>query len=469
MSSDLAAVDLKLPNMFDHFSQMMIVMVILLTTICIMVPWMALFVIVLMPLYFLLDFIVNKSSREVKRLTNTAMSPILTLVQEAAQSRLLLRVTRQGPWLLEKTVSCVDVYNSGQFASQSLMSFLRMVGTTIGATVSIFLCIVLWAYPDLTEMTPGGPVTLGLALTYSFVIPYFLSFVSLFFSMLRLLMASLERLLELQSSDLVPQEKPWNLASDPNTSWPPMGKIEMKNVSMCYRPGLPPAVDELTLTINGGERLGVVGRTGAGKSSLSILMLRIVELSGGVVLIDDVDVSQIGLHRLRKAVSVVPQDPVLFKGQVGQNLDRFNNHPREALSKAIDSVGLSLKLEDDVGGAGENLSSGERQLVAIARATLSSARIVLMDEPTAACDAQTDAHLQEVVRIAFSQRTVLCIAHRLNTIMTYDRVLVMEAGKAVELDTPDALMADPRTRFAQMVAGMQTDRASSEEPNGHTS
>lgn len=454
MSSDLSSVDLRLPTMFDHMSQMCMMMGIILTTICIMVPWMLIFLVVLLPAYVFLDVAVNRSSREVKRLTNSAMSPILTLVQEAANSRLLLRVTGQGPWLLERTMTSVDTYNSGFFAAQSLMGFLRFVGTTIGASVSVGLSFLLCAYPELSEMTPGGPVTLGLALTYSFVIPYFLSFVSLFWSMLRLLMASLERLLELQS-DLVPHEQPWLLPSDPPASWPEKGLIEFKSVVMCYRPGLPAAVNDLSLTVAGGERLGVVGRTGAGKSSLSVLLLRIVELSGGSVFIDGINVSQIGLQTLRRAVAVVPQDPFLFKGPVSQNLDPFNKLQHPALTTALQSVGLTLKLEDDVGAGGEQLSSGERQLIAIARATLSSARIVLMDEPTANCDAQTDAHLQELVRAAFSQRTVLCIAHRLNTIMSYDRILVMEAGKAIELDTPDALMADPSTKFAQMVAGMQ--------------
>lgn len=457
MSSDLVAVDLKLPSIFDHFCQMCIMIVILVVTICVMVPWILILVTMLLPLYVLLDVAINRSSREVKRMQNTAMSPVLTLVQEAAQSRLLLRVTGQGQWLLERTRVCVDDYNCSFFVSQSLMGFLRFIGTCIGVIVSVVLTFLLWAYPSLVEMTPGGPVTLGLALTYSFVIPYFLSFVSLFWSMLRLFMASLERLLELQS-DLVPQEKAWHCPSDPAVNWVSMGKIEFKSATMCYRPGLPPAVNQLSLTVAGGERLGVVGRTGAGKTSLSVLLLRVVELTDGAVLIDNIDVGQIGLQVLRKAIAVVPQDPFLFKGSVSQNLDPLNSLKPEALRSALKGVGLNLELEDDVGAGGESLSSGERQLIAIARATLSSARIVVMDEPTASCDAQKDAQLQELIRVAFSQRTVLCIAHRLNTIISYDRILVMEAGSAVELDTPKALMADPSTRFAQMVAGMQDDK-----------
>lgn len=455
MSTDLVAVDLKLPSMLDHFCQISSMISLVMITICIMVPWILVLLVLLLPFYAFVDVAVNRSSREVKRITNTAMSPILTLVQEASHSRLLLRVTGQGPWLLDRIMESVDAYSSSHFVTHSLMGFLRYIGTSLGACVSIALSALLCAYPQVSEITPGGPTTLGLALTYSFVIPYFLSFLSLFFSMVRLHMASLERLLELKA-DLVPQEKAWRLSGDPAVGWPSKGKLELKEVTMCYRPGLPPAVFRLSVTIAGGERLGVVGRTGAGKSSLSVLLLRIVELTGGAVLIDNVDVSKIGLQTLRMAIGVVPQDPFLFKDSVAHNLDPFGRLQQAALSNALESVGVNLKLEDDVGAGGEHMSSGERQLVAIARATLSTARIVIMDEPTASCDAQTDSQLQELVRRAFEGRTILCIAHRLNTIMSYDRVLVMEAGTAVELDTPDALLSDPSSRFAQMVAGMQT-------------
>eukprot|EP00931_Biecheleriopsis_adriatica_P019689 TRINITY_DN13357_c0_g1_i1.p1 TRINITY_DN13357_c0_g1~~TRINITY_DN13357_c0_g1_i1.p1 ORF type:complete len:1312 (+),score=245.90 TRINITY_DN13357_c0_g1_i1:109-4044(+) len=454
MSNDIGSVDLRLPSLIDHACQMVLAATVTSVSICVVVPWMGIFIAVIAPLFAWLDTLVNRSSREAKRITNTALSPVLTLLQESTSSRLLVRVMGQEAWLHDQLLTYIDDYNSGYYASQSLLSFLRCMGNMIGVVVSFSFCMLIWGYPDIMLSTPGGTTGVALALTYALVLPYFMSFISMFCSMTRIFLASLERLLELKSLD-VPQEQPWTLKEDPPSTWPAGGKVEFRGATMRYRPQLPPAVDGLSLTIAAGERLGIVGRTGAGKSSLSVMLFRQVELEAGSILIDDVDVAKIGLHTLRRSIAMVPQDPFLFQGTIRKNLDPIDMHSDEELLSALQCVGWKdAALEADVGAGGGYLSAGERQLVAIARATLSRTRVVLMDEPTAACDAKTDENLQAVVASAFAGRTLLCIAHRLNTIMGYDRVLVMEAGSAVELDSPDALVADPSSRFAQMVAKM---------------
>lgn len=452
-SADLTGVDLKLPLFIDHFIVVGSTLMVFSISICVIVPWFALFLVVLIPVFFKLDSLVNKSSREIKRMTNMALSPVLTFVQEASAARLLLRLMKQEHWLHNETVHYIDDYHSLYFNSQSMLCFLRLVGSLLGTSVSVSVIFFFWAIPSLGHSPPGGTSNAGLAVAYAFIIPYFLSYLTLFASQARLFLAGLERLLELQSIRM-PQEKPWSCKGDPGENWPHEGAIEFKESTMRYKPDLPAAVNSLTLTINGGERLGVVGRTGAGKSSLSILLLRIVEPDGGTVLIDGVDICEIGLHALRRAVAVVPQEPFLFQGPLRQNLDPLDMYTEEALLEALSRVSLEMKLDTEVGQGGGQLSAGERQLIAIARATMSTARIIIMDEPTANCDTQTDDRLQQVTRNAFKSRTVLCIAHRLNTVMEYDRVLVMEAGSVAEVDTPANLLAMPTGHFAQMVSKM---------------
>mmetsp|Transcript_48791 Transcript_48791/g.113090 ORF Transcript_48791/g.113090 Transcript_48791/m.113090 type:complete len:289 (-) Transcript_48791:96-962(-) len=278
-----------------------------------------------------------------------------------------------------------------------------------------------------------------------------LSFLSFFTSSSRVCLASLERLLE-QKSTRVPQELPWRTTDDPSSSWPAQGRLELRGATLRYRPGLPPAIDQLTFEVPPATSLGIVGRSGAGKSSLVVLLLRLVELSDGAVLIDGVDTAKVGLHTLRQAMALVPQDPFLVEGSLRKNMDPFEWHSEAVLVKALSCVGLNLPLDTEVGKGGGQLSAGQRQLVAMARATLSHARIVLLDEPTANCDPRTDTLLQEVTGRAFSGRTVLCIAHRLNTILSYDAVLVMEAGRGIEHGPTSRLAADSSSRFAQMVS-----------------
>mmetsp|Transcript_91345 Transcript_91345/g.254372 ORF Transcript_91345/g.254372 Transcript_91345/m.254372 type:complete len:546 (-) Transcript_91345:236-1873(-) len=451
MSADIGNVDLKLPTLIDHMCHMLCASIVNAISICVVVPWMGIFIAAIAPLFVWLDIIVNQSSREVKRIANNALSPILTMAQEAGNARLLVRVMSQESWLHDQFLAYVDMYNAAYYASSSLMSFLRCSGNMVGVLVSFLSSFLVWMVPGMVADAPGGATAVALALTYSFVIPYFLSFLSLFASMVRIFLASLERLLELTSSS-VPQEEAWHVAGDPVSGWPASGKVEFHAATLRYMPHLPPAVNNLTMTIAPGERLGVVGRTGAGKSSLSVMLLRIVELDGGSIIIDGVNVARIGLHALRRAVAMVPQSPFLFQGPVSRNLDPMSMHSSDIMVAALGRVGLQVDLTAEVGEGGEQFSAGQRQLIAIARATLSNARIVVMDEPTASCDAQTDARIQEAVQMAFAGRTVLCIAHRLNTILGYDRVLVMEAGAAAELGSPGHLLKIRDSHFAQMVA-----------------
>ncbi len=236
--------------------------------------------------------------------------------------------------------------------------------------------------------------------------------------------------------------------------WPTTGAIEMRTVTMRYREGLPLVLKGLTLSIAAREKVGIVGRTGAGKSSLLTALLRLVELEGGSILIDRVDIAHVGLNTLRSVMSVIPQDPVLFSGTVRSNLDPFGKYTDvqiwEGLQRTLLSNSIS-SLDDKVAENGSNFSVGQRQLLCIARALLSRAKIIIMDEATAAVDVETDAVIQQTIRSEFAHATCLTVAHRLNTIMDSDKVLVMDDGVAAEYDTPANLLANENSMFYALV------------------
>jgi ABC-type multidrug transport system fused ATPase/permease subunit len=256
------------------------------------------------------------------------------------------------------------------------------------------------------------------------------------------------------------KEAPLHLAKlDPN--WPQTGHISFSNVQMRYRDGLPLILRGLNMEVRGGERIGIVGRTGAGKSSIVSTLFRLTELSGGCIKIDDVDIATIGLHDLRSRLAIIPQDPTLFRGTIRSNLDPFNEHTDLELWSALrkaDLVGEASEIDSPAGEGtplpsnqqpqqrvhldaavdeeGLNFSLGQRQLMALARALVRDARIIVCDEATSSVDFETDQKVQRTMARGFTGKTLLCIAHRLRTIIKYDRICVMDQGRIVELDEP---------------------------------
>merc|ERR1712194_432173 len=246
---------------------------------------------------------------------------------------------------------------------------------------------------------------------------------------------------------------------DPKPSeWPSIGDIKIQHTSMRYRDG-PLVLKDVTVAVKGGEKVGVFGRTGSGKSSLMNALFRITEMEpdGGKIIIDGLDIANIGLNPLRLSLSIIPQDPVMFSNTVRYNLDPFKEKSEYELWDALKKVQLAEAiavmpggLDEQVAEGGENFSQGQRQLLCIARSLLRKPKILVMDEATASIDNTTDAALQSMIRENFASATVLTIAHRLNTIMDSDRVLVLDDGNVAEFDTPAALMNQGGI-FASMV------------------
>ncbi|XP_023212655.1 multidrug resistance-associated protein 1-like [Centruroides sculpturatus] len=266
---------------------------------------------------------------------------------------------------------------------------------------------------------------------------------------------SVERMAEYT---LAEKEAEWEIEnSRPPLSWPTNGEVVFDRYSTRYRQGLNLVLKGISCEIKSGEKVGIVGRTGAGKSSLTLSLFRIIEGASGSIIIDGVDISKIGLHDLRSKLTIIPQDPVLFSGTLRMNLDPFNKYSDEEVWIALEHSHLKIYvsslesgLEHMISEGGENLSVGQRQLVCLARALLRKTKVLILDEATAAIDLETDALIQTTIRTEFAGCTILTIAHRLNTIMDYDRVLVLDKGIIKEFDSPENLLQNKESLFYGM-------------------
>lgn len=231
------------------------------------------------------------------------------------------------------------------------------------------------------------------------------------------------------------------------SNWPSRGEIKFSDVTLAYREDLPPALKNLSFTIRPEEKIGIAGRTGAGKSSLVSCLFRIVEISGGAVYIDGVDIKTIGLHDLREQISIIPQDAMLFSGTIRTNLDPSGKHSDSEIWTALEQVNLKSlifelrdQLDTKIEEGGLNLSVGQKQLACMARALLKGSKILVLDEATASVDQATDIIIQKTLRTVFANRTVIIIAHRIPSIIHCDRVMVLDQGQLLEVGHPHDLL-----------------------------
>ena len=293
------------------------------------------------------------------------------------------------------------------------------------------------------QLSPG---TVGLALSYAMQITDLLGSVFTQTSQIENNMVSAERIKEYQHS--LPQEAEQELDTDPGSeAWPRGGHIDLTNLQMRYREGLPLVLKGVNLTIQPGEKVGIVGKTGSGKSSLTLSLFRITEAAGGTITIDGRDIAGLGLRTLRSALTIIPQDPVLFSGSLRLNLDPFSQYTDAEVWAALETAHLKTYASSLPAGlawvvaeGGENMATGQRQLLCLARACLRKTKILFLDEATANIDLETDDMIQATIREVFRDCTILTIAHRINTIRDYDKVVVMKNGEVVEVDSPDNLL-----------------------------
>ena len=393
-----------------------------------------------------------------KRIANSAMSPVVTNVGEAVRGRLLGRVIGCEGFFIDRHLRACEHFLHASYTSSSFMMCNALATQLIALTVSVTVALYV-----ILDSSTNKDVA-GIALTYAFLLPYFLSLASDMFMNCFSLLPALERIFEYLPSGNLTEEAPRVLPTDVaavTSGWPQAGDIVFDKVDMRYRHGQPRALKEMSVEIKSGEKCGIVGRTGAGKSSLLSALFRLVEPSGGAIRIDGVDVSQLGLKLLRESLAMIPQEAVLIEGTVRENLDPFSAFSTRQLELVLGKVGLAASmLSQQVGTGGDNLSVGERQLLAIARVLLKrGCKIYVMDEPTAHIDPATDAQLQKIIRRDFRDATLLTIAHRLHTVADFDKILVMDAGHLVEVGRPIDLLNSATGPFRKMVDALGPEAA----------
>ena len=268
-------------------------------------------------------------------------------------------------------------------------------------------------------------------------------------------MTSVERLLHFRS---IPSENDGATCVSLNRDvWPSRGAIRFEGLCLKYRPELPLVLRGVDMEIGGGEKVGICGRTGAGKSSLMIALFRICEFERGTIWLDGVDLQRVKLRELRRSLAIIPQDPVLYSGSLRENLDPFGEYSDDAIWRVLEQVHLSMTvkkwgagLDFVVSESGDNLSVGQRQLLCIARALLKDSKVVVLDEATANVDTATDALIQVTIKETFAAKTVLIIAHRINTILHCDKIAVMDAGRVAEFGAPAELLAQSDSIFSSL-------------------
>ncbi|XP_062428024.1 ATP-binding cassette sub-family C member 10 isoform X2 [Rhea pennata] len=337
------------------------------------------------------------------------------------------------------------------FASNTAMQWLDIRLQMIGVAVVTAIAGIAIIQHQKQLANPG---LVGLALSYALSVTNLLSGLISSFTVTETMMVSVERTEEYTTDiPIEPQDKLVQVATD----WPSQGCVEFQEVILTYRAGLPNALDGVSFTIYPGEKVGIVGRTGSGKSTLFLALFRMLELKAGRILLDGVDSRLVGLKDLRSRLAIIPQDPFLFSGSVRENLDPQGQRTDSELYQVLEQCHLRDVitqmggLDSELGERGRSLSVGQRQLVCLARALLTQAKVLCIDEATASVDQKTDQVLQQTIRHRFADKTVLTIAHRLNTILDSDRVLVMQAGRVAELDSPACLSKKDGSLFQQLL------------------
>ncbi len=301
-------------------------------------------------------------------------------------------------------------------------------------------------------LSPGNA---GLSISYALTITATLNLLVRGSTDLESNIVSVERIIEYTK---IPQEDEWfGDTSKLGDIWPSNGEIGFCHYSTRYREGLDLILRQVSLNIKAGTRVGIVGRTGAGKSSLTLALFRLIESVTGSICIDGICISTLGLQDLRSRLTIIPQDPVLFTGSLRMNLDPSHKYSDQQLWTALELAhlkeyanSLDAGLDHQLTEGGDNLSVGQKQLVCLARALLKKSKILVLDEATAAVDLQTDELIQRTIRKEFFDCTIVTIAHRLNTIMDYDKVIVMDKGAVVEYDSPNILLNKKDSSFYLM-------------------
>jgi len=405
----------------------------------------------------------TKSSIEMQRLESLTRTPIFNQFAETLEGFHTIRAYGRASECLSLMTQRIDSNTVCVMCLRNSFGWLGVRVDMLGAVLGFAVVVMCISFQDFL---PTGWV--GLSLLYATSVIHTLKMLTTAAAEMESNFNSVERIAEYTDPVVVPQEPDYIIEDcRPPAGWPSAGQLSFQDIALRYREG-PMVLRNVSFTIQPGERVGVCGRTGAGKSSLLVALFRLEEICNGKILIDGQDICRFGVRDARQHLAIIPQDPVLFQGTVRYNLDPLEEHNDQDLYEALDHVrmrevvqGMPDGLAATIQEFGGNFSIGQRQLICMARALLRRPKILLMDEATASVDLETDMVIQNTLRNELGQCTVLTIAHRLNTIIDYDKILVMAAeelpngergpGTSAEYDAPADLLRNPNGLFRKLV------------------
>nr|UOU03336.1 ATP-binding cassette subfamily C1-5 [Brachionus rubens] len=449
-SKDIDAAERAIPESFKSLSRCMFHVLFTVLVIASSTPWFLVTLVPIVIVYILVQRYFVASMRQLKRMESASKSPIFSHFSETLTGVTTIRAYNAQNRFIKMMESHVDENLLYVFPNNISNRWLALRLELIGNLIAVFASF--FAVLARNSISAG---IVGLSITYSLNVSQTLNWLVRMSADFETNITSVERIKEYCET---PHEAEYSIPeTKPDDEWPQNGEIIFNNYSVKYREELDNVLSNINAVVKPSEKIGIVGRTGAGKSSLTLSLFRILEKSSGKISIDNVEIKNIGLHDLRHKLTIIPQDPVIFSGSIRMNLDPFNKSKDDDLWRALELAGLKdyvfgldKKLDYECSEGGENLSVGQRQLICLARALLRKTKILILDEATASIDHQTDKQIQVTIRKQFADCTVLTIAHRLNTIMDSSRILVLEKGKIVEFDTPQNLLKNKNGIFYSM-------------------
>lgn len=396
-SSDVQAVDQAIPMIIEFLFMMGLGVVSTITVICISTPWFMTVIVPIAIIYYFVQRFYIATSRQLKRLESVTRSPIYSHFNETLTGTSTIRAYGAEKRFIDTSDTRVDMnqvcYFPSIIANRWLTTRLEMVGNLIVLFAAFFAVL------GRDSSNPLNAGLVGLSVSYAMQVTQTLNWLVRLASDIETNIVAVERIKEYGETK---QEAEWNKQNDSTPSnWPDDGNTKFIDYQVRYREGLDLVLHGISFEVKGGEKVGIVGRTGAGKSSLTLGLFRIIEAAGGQILIDGIDISTMGLHTLRSRLTIIPQDPVLFSGSLRMNLDPFEKFSDDEIWRSLENAhlksfvkGLPSGLNHEVSEGGENLSVGQRQLVCLARALLRKTKVLILDEATAAVDLDTDDLIQ---------------------------------------------------------------------------
>eukprot|EP00095_Tigriopus_kingsejongensis_P012175 snap_masked-scaffold1304_size49437-processed-gene-0.4 protein:Tk12175 transcript:snap_masked-scaffold1304_size49437-processed-gene-0.4-mRNA-1 annotation:"multidrug resistance-associated protein 1 isoform x3" len=450
-SSDIDGVDQVVPAGLSDIIWCAFDTLSVIVVVCSSTPIFASVIIPLGLIYFFVQRFFVIPSQQIKRAESVTKSAIFAHFSETITGLASIRAYQQQDRFLHESQARVQKCTNCTFLNVSANRWLGLRVEVLGNLVVFFAAI--FAVLSRENLSPG---IAGLSITYALGIMDTLNWMIRMLCELETNSVALERILEYTHNE---SEAEWDLPLDPKVghTWPTEGAVSFKSYATRYRNGLDLVLKGIDMEVRSNEKIGICGRTGAGKSSLTLSLFRIIEAVKGRILIDGQDIAQLGLHTLRSRITIIPQDPVLFTGNLRFNLDPNEIHSDGEIWSALDHAhlkghisDLKLGLYHEISEGGENFSVGQRQLICLARALLRKTKILVLDEATAAVDLVTDDLIQSTIRREFEHCTVITIAHRLNTILDCDRIAVFSHGQIAEFGSPAELLANPTSALKAM-------------------